>query len=873
MEEPQIDAAQMPRTQPLEVEDAMRAFEIKPGFKVVLAASEPDVVDPIAIVFDADGGMYVIEMRGYSERRDDRLGRIRYLRDTDGDGVFETSSIFKDGLRWPTALVCYDGGVFVGATPDLFYFRDNDGDGVSDEERLVFTGFGPESGRLNMQALFNSFHWGPDNRIWGAGAASGGRVSTPVDASVISLRRKDFSFDPDSLDFRTENGTAQFGMTFDSRGRRFVSANSQHAIWVAYERRHIDPSPYYSMPRSLVDIPEDGGAAPVYRISPDEPWRIVRTRWRVSGVVKGMIEGGGRVSGYFTSASGIHAYWGGEYGSDFWDNLFIGDVGSNLVHRKRVVEREGSVQPIAVRPDDERETEFLRSRDNWFRPVSFATGPDGCLYICDMYRETIEHPWSLPPGIKMHLDLNSGNDRGRIYRIEPVGFERSSVPALSGASNAELLKIAKGTGGDWQVTTARRLLFERGIPVGPKPVPDPFPSRLKSSTSLMPRFEDWAGDVWLEAMILNSLRTVGDVTNAWIHPGVADSVRFSTELAKVSGRTGDRGLIGEVAQRLAASSFSVKVADQLSALREGAVSAGLDWESAKSGVDFSGLEEDVAAVIGDPEERLEKRLAGIRFLGEEAGGLGARQFEAIVERDSASDALIVEATARVANPILLLDRLDGFSAEARRVSINRIVSERAGALALLDAIGAGSVRVEWVPADVLDRLRRHGDAGVAARAVAVLPRVESRLDVVARYERALSLAGDAAKGEVVYERACMSCHQSLDGRGIAFGPPVASFATAGKASLLANILDPNREVAPQYQAFQFMMNDGRIHVGLIDSEDNRSVSLGLPGGVREVFPRTEVVRMEGLGRSLMPEGLEQTVSVAEMADLLAYLTR
>ena len=262
-QEPQVDASQMPRIAATEPEEVLGTFEIREGFSLKLAAHEPDVVDPIAMVFDADGGMYVIEMRGYSERREDRLGRIRYLEDKDNDGIFESSTIFKDGLKWPTGIVCYKGGVFVGVTPDLIYLKDEDGDRVADREGVVFTGFGPENSRLNMQALFNSFHWGPDNRIWGAAAASGGRVTRPGSSEPpIVLRRADFSFDPEKLDFRLENGTAQYGMSFDSQGHRFVCSNSRHVIWVAYERSDVIPNPYFNLPSALTDIADDGAAAP-----------------------------------------------------------------------------------------------------------------------------------------------------------------------------------------------------------------------------------------------------------------------------------------------------------------------------------------------------------------------------------------------------------------------------------------------------------------------------------------------------------------------------------------------------------------------------------------------------------------------------------
>ena len=178
---PEVSSDEIPRIPATEPGDALNTFEIEDGFTLSLAAAEPDVTDPIAMAFDEKGRAYVIEMRGYSERRDDAICRIRLLTDIDHDGDFEQSVVFKEGLKWPTAILCYRGGVFVGATPDVYFLRDNDGDGISDEERLIFTGFGEGKLELNMQALFNSLRWGPDNRIWGATAGNGGTVTRPDD--------------------------------------------------------------------------------------------------------------------------------------------------------------------------------------------------------------------------------------------------------------------------------------------------------------------------------------------------------------------------------------------------------------------------------------------------------------------------------------------------------------------------------------------------------------------------------------------------------------------------------------------------------------------------------------------------------------------
>lgn len=464
-----VDSKDMPRFPAHEPADALKTFKVKQGYHLELAAHEPLVVDPITMCFDEQGRLFVVEMIDYSERREENphLGRIRMLTDTDGDGKYDKASVYADNLPWPTAVICFDGGIFVGATPNIWWCRDNDGDGKADERQVVLTGFAGDQPRLNVQGLFNSFQWGLDNRIHGAFSSMGGKnVRAPgaPEEQGISGRSADFSFDPRKLDLRLENGGGQYGMSFDSQGRKFLCSNSRHAMHSVYPHRYAGGNRHFAMPNARVGIAKEGNAAEVFRLSADEPWRVIRTRWRISGVVRGAVEGGGRVSGYFTGATGVTVQKGDAYGPEFMDNLFVGDAGGNLVHRK-IVEETG-VDLIARRPDDELKYEFIASTDNWFRPVHFQNGPDGCLYIADMYRETIEHPWSIPEEIKKHLDLNSGNDRGRIYRIAPDGFKHPGNVNLAAKSDRELIALLDHPSG-WHRETASRLLFTRRSAVRP----------------------------------------------------------------------------------------------------------------------------------------------------------------------------------------------------------------------------------------------------------------------------------------------------------------------------------------------------------------------------------------------------------------------
>lgn len=448
-------AAELPRIPGKSPEQALATFDLVDGFRLEQTAAEPLVTDPVAMSFDEDGRLYVIEMKDYSEQDTERLGQVRLLTDTDGDGRFDESVIFADGLSWPTAIICSHGGVFVGAAPHIYFLQDADGDGKADEQNVVLTGFA----RSNVQGLLNSFRWGWDNRIHGATSSSGGvvkRTDDPNDPGV-NLRGRDFSFDPRTLELRPESGGAQHGMSFDDWGRKFVCSNSDHAQMVMYDDRDIARNPKLRAPGPRIRIADDGGQAPVYRSSPVEPWRIVRTRLRVSGQVRGPVEGGGKPAGYFTGATGITIFRGDAWGEDAKGTVFVGDVGSNIVHRKKLTPNGTTF--IATRIDQN--DEFLRSSDVWFRPVQFANAPDGCLHILDMYRETIEHPASLPPQIKQHLDLTSGRDRGRLYRIVPEAGLLPRENRLGDLHPDDLVEFLSHSNA-WHRLTASRLLFEHG---------------------------------------------------------------------------------------------------------------------------------------------------------------------------------------------------------------------------------------------------------------------------------------------------------------------------------------------------------------------------------------------------------------------------
>src|SRR5262245_26865085 len=236
-------APKLPRIAPIEPAEAIKSFQTRDGFRMELLAAEPLLTSPVVVEYDEFGRAWVLEMRDYpyTDKANDKpfadnpgdlpLGRIRILEDTKGTGVFDKSTIFADNLSWPTGLAFWKGGVFVAATPDIWYLKDSDGDGKADIREKVFTGFR----KYNIQAVINNLKWGLDHKIYGAGGSNGGRIQNVKNPETppITLSANDFRIDPATNRFELQSGGQRFGNAFDDWGNRFLCNIRNPVIHVA----------------------------------------------------------------------------------------------------------------------------------------------------------------------------------------------------------------------------------------------------------------------------------------------------------------------------------------------------------------------------------------------------------------------------------------------------------------------------------------------------------------------------------------------------------------------------------------------------------------------------------------------------------------
>ncbi len=434
-------------SKPLSPAEAQQAFVLADSsLKIELAAAEPDVIDPVAIRFDEDGRMWVVQLSDYplgNPTGGEPLSKIRVLEDKDGDGRFETATTFAEKLLFVTGLQPWKGGVFVTLSGRLAYMKDTDGDGKADVDETWFEGFA----ELNTQLRANHPRLALDNWIYVANGLRGGQVVNKKlgETKPINISGMDFRFHPITGACEAVSGNGQFGLCFDDWGNRFNCSNRNPVRHVVIEDRYLKANPNVTVPATVNDVAAFGEQSRIFPIS---------RAWTTSNLH----------AGQFTAACGVYIYRGDLLPAEFKGNAFTCDPTGNLIHRE-IMQPAGPTFTSKSAYDGK---EFLASPDEWFRPVNMELGPDGALYLVDMYRCVIEHPDFVPDELKKRPDLRLGDDKGRIWRIVPKvvpsrreGQITRTKPALSKSSNDDLIPLLEHPNA-WQREAAQRLLLERG---------------------------------------------------------------------------------------------------------------------------------------------------------------------------------------------------------------------------------------------------------------------------------------------------------------------------------------------------------------------------------------------------------------------------
>src|SRR5205823_1498181 len=279
------------------------------------------------------------------------------------------ATVFLDNLPFPTGVMTWRKGVLVTCAPEIIYAEDTDGDGKADKREVLFTGF--REG--NQQHRVNGPTWGLDNWVYGANGDSAGRIKSVKTGQEVDIRGRDFRFRPDSCEFELVTGGTQYGRCQDDWGNWFGGNNSNPAWHYALDDRYLRRNPHLTPPDPRVKVPTEPGLPRVYPVS--------RTLPRFNDL---------HAANRFTSACSPTVYRDDLFGPAFAGNLFVCEPVHDLVSRL-VVTPDGSTFH-GRRAADELSSEFLASTDNWSRPVFARTGPDGALWVADMYRHVIEHP-------------------------------------------------------------------------------------------------------------------------------------------------------------------------------------------------------------------------------------------------------------------------------------------------------------------------------------------------------------------------------------------------------------------------------------------------------------------------------------------------
>jgi len=412
--------------------EELATFQIEPGLKVQLVAAEPMVQEPVVMTFDENGRLWVVEMRGFmptveGEGENQPVGRVSVLEDTNGDGQMDVSTVYLDSLVMPRAIALIPGGALIAENGALWLTKDTNGDLKADSKTII----DPDYAKNGLPEHAPNGLWrSMDNWYYNA-------------KSRFRYRPVNGKWQRDSTEFR-----GQWGISHDDKGHLYYNYN--------WSQLHADLVPPNYLSRNKNHKPTTGidyGVTLDRRVYPIRPTPAVNR-----GYIPGTLDKEGRLREFTAACSPLY-YRGAALPKEFYGNAFVCEPSGNLIKRN-IVEEKGL---LLTAHDPHSGREFMASTDERFRPVYLTTGPDGALYVADMYRGLIQHGAYVTPYLKeqtLSRKLDKPIHCGRIWRIVPENGKLPAPKKLSAASADELVASLSSPDG-WYRDMAQRLLVER----------------------------------------------------------------------------------------------------------------------------------------------------------------------------------------------------------------------------------------------------------------------------------------------------------------------------------------------------------------------------------------------------------------------------
>ncbi|MDA1045864.1 MAG: HEAT repeat domain-containing protein [Verrucomicrobia bacterium] len=915
---------------PMTPENGLKAIHLPKGYKVQLVAAEPLVKDPVAIDWGPDGKLWVAEMADYPSGINGKAGgRIRFLEDSDTDGVYDKSTVFLEGVNFPAGIMSWQKGVLVAAAPDIFYAEDTTGDGKADKRTVLYTGF--KQG--NQQLRVNGLRWGLDNWVHAANGSHHSRYTAGIKIKsqagrVFELGGFDFRIRPEVGLLEPLSGPSQFGRSRDDWGNWFGVQNSFPLWHYVLEHRYLSRNPDFAPPDPRRILTSSNPLV--------FPARPPQKRFHNF-----------KQSGRFTSACSPTIYRDDHLFDDAGVHAFTCEPFHNLVQRV-VLKRDGE-SFTAERAETEDELDFFASEDRWCRPVMARTGPDGALWVVDMYRYMIEHPEWLPAAGKAEMKPfeRSGMEHGRIYRVYKEDKPPRGIPRLDKSSAQELVTHLEDSNGIIR-DMAHRLLVQRKDVSVTKALVEMAQTHASakarlhalcaldgldrlSAPLLKTTFRDPHPEIRRHALRLAESRWGGepDLLKASVHLaddpnaavrlqaacswGESKSAEAGRALAKVAIRDAGNPYIlaaafssaGPHFDRLAQAALEHGVLideilklgarrkTSLDALLAGLMKPGKDgyepeqfrslggWlnHHPKVSPEMVKVMAKAREVVADGTAPSPLRVAAVGLLARQPESLGAdkRRLADLLTPQVASEIKLaaVQTLARVGDdglPDTLLKGWPGYLPRERSRVLDTLLQRKEWTRACLKAIEAGAVGRGDLDATRRQLLLKHADPSIRKTAARILnsgPR-KTRREQIEAYRSALKLPADEKRGRAVFDKLCAVCHLPPKGQPMN-GPDLRSITDRTKEGLFSSILDPNQTVDASYAGYFVTLADSAALYGRVLSETSNNLVLRLLDGNDRQLLRREIKTLRNSGLSLMPEGLEAGMNHQELADLIRFV--